>query len=594
MLTVNNKFRGLFTPDHMVSHGNRSRFQTNFRRIVAGRVVDWKLCCAIFVSLLCPREAWSAPPTLTNIFPAGGQRGSKVTVTCAGTFTWPVQVSSPGIDAVPKTESGQLEITIPGDLAADRVWIRLFNAEGASSTFPFLIGSLKEILEQEPNNKPREAQVISDAEITVNGTLKDAEVDCFAVPLRAGQTLVAAVDAHTRLGSPMDSILQIVSPNGTVLAENHDDLKLDPRLAFTAKTDGQYIVRLFAFPATPDTSIRFNGSANHIYRVTLTTGPLITHAVPLSTSLSNPGTVSATGWNLPGDVTLGIVPFGGARLTNHQEFEVIDELRRSPDSRIGFAMTADSVLSTRVRLVRESVMSNLTREDAKSPMTIPLSASVTGCLKSRRQADEYRIPLKKGEQVVISVESRSIDLPLDPVMKFADPTGAPIAEIDDSGPTRDPAITHATTQDGEYRLTVSDRFRLGGDRCWYLLTVRPDQPDFELSLAADALTVAPDKPTEFAVKVQRRGPAGEPFGPISIQAVGLPEGVTSSTAISEATGPTATEVKLTLSTTGPAFSGSICITGKANQPKEMERFARTPARLGVAFETVWLTAVPKP
>jgi len=82
-------------------------------------------------------------------------------------------------------------------------------------------------------------------------------------------------------------------------------------------------------------------------------------------------------------------------------------------------------------------------------------------------------------------------------------------------------------------------------------------------------------------------------GPITIQAVGLPPGVTAPPVVSEPTGPTAAAVTLKLSTTGPAFSGPLRIAGKTNQPKEIERFVRTAPRLGAVFESIWLTAVEK-
>ena len=74
----------------------------------------------------------------------------------------------------------------------------------------------------------------------------------------------------------------------------------------------------------------------------------------------------------------------------------------------------------------------------------------------------------------------------------------------------------------------------------------------------------------------------------------LPEGITASSAISESAGPGATEVKLSLSSSGASFFGPVRFVGKASQPKAIERFVRTPARLGVAFEMFWLTAVAKP
>jgi hypothetical protein len=549
---------------------------------------------SLMLCLFAARDGWSAAPTLTSLFPAGGQRGSKITVTCTGSFTWPVKVWAPGIEVIPTADSGKVEITIPADLAADRVWIRLYNEEGASVIQPFLIGGLKELQEVEPNDKLREAQDISESHVTVNGTLKSAEVDCFKVSLRAGQTLVAAVDANTRLGSPMDAILQIVSPEGIVLAENHDDLKLDPRLPFTSKTDGQYIVRVFAFPSAPDTTIRFSGSANHIYRLTLTTGPFVTHVVPLSAPLVDPGLVTAVGWNVPADMKLNVFPFGGSRLSGDQEFEVLDELRRLPDARLGFAFAVDSSPGCRVRLTPHPAILRPADHAPDRPMTLPIPSSVTSCLKTRRQADDYVIQLVKGQHIVISAEARSLNLALDPMLKLTDPTGGVISDVDDTGPTRDSVIAHTAAKDGDYRLTVSDRFRQGGDRCWYLLTVRLDEPDIELSVTTDSLVVPADKPAELTIKVQRRGKAGEPVGQMTIQAIGLPDGVTTSSVISDPTGPTSTEVKLSLTSTGMPFSGPIRIVGRSDLPKKLERFARTPAKLDVSFETIWLTAIKAP
>lgn len=546
------------------------------------------------LSLIPSKTSLSAPPTLNHLFPSGGQRGSKVIVTCSGTFTWPTKIWSPGVEAVPKTESGQLEVSIPADLPTDRIWIRLYNDEGASTLQPFLIGSLNEIGEVEPNDRPGTPQVVADTSVTINGLLKERDVDCFAVRLEAGQTLVSAVDANTRIGSPMDAILQVVSPVGIVLAENHDDLKLDPRLPFTATQAGTYVVRLFAFPAAPGADIRFSGGASFIYRLTLTTGPYVTHPIPLSVPLDNPGSVGVAGWNIPDETRLNVVPFGGGKLAELGEFEILDEMRRSPDARIGFAFSPNFPCTTRVRMTPYAVESAFSHLEANGPKTIQVSSSVTGCLRLRRQTDAYRIPLSKGQQVVISVEARGLDLPLDPVMKLSDPAGSAIADVDDTGSTRDALIAYTAATDGEYRLTIRDRFGQESDRNWYLLTVRNDEPDFDMAVATDAIVISPDKPTEIAVKVKRSGPKVESLGPITIEAVGLPANVTSTPVISEVTGATASEVKLILTSDGSQFSGPIRIIGKANQTKVIERSARTIARLGVSFETLWLTVIAKP
>ena len=159
----------------------------------------WTWVVALVASLLPATLLPAAPPTLSHLFPAGGQRGTKVTVTASGSFTWPVRVWAPGLEATPTADSGKIDITIPADLPADRIWLRLFSAEGASATFPFQVGTLPEILEKEPNNSPKTAQKLEGTSLLVNGILEGADVDTFAVELQAGQTLVAAVEANTAL-----------------------------------------------------------------------------------------------------------------------------------------------------------------------------------------------------------------------------------------------------------------------------------------------------------------------------------------------------------------------------------------------------------
>lgn len=549
----------------------------------------------IVIAVSIPATVYAAPPTLSHLFPAGGQRGTKVVVTCSGTFDpWPVSVWAPGVDLVPGTEAGKLEISIPPDLAADRVWILLYNAEGASTAVPFLIGGLKEMNEVEPNNSPRNAQAIAETSVTINGVLDGADVDGFAVQLTAGQTLVADVDANNQLGSPMDAILQIASPDGTVVAENHDEVELDPRLAFTATKSGTYIVRLFAFPAAPDTTIAFRGGANYIYRLTLTTGPYVTHAVPMSVAQAELGSVEVFGWNIPPNTRLPLVPFGATRLADSPEFETLADLRNTPDARLGLAFAPNFAGAARVRLAPHAVVPVIAQTDANNPLVLTPPSAVTGRLMLPRQTDVFRVPLKKGQQVVIAAESRSIESPLQPVLRLTDPAGAVVANVDDPAPSRASITTHVAALDGDYELSVRDRFRQCGDRCFYRLTIRLEEPDFELSASADALVVVPDKPTDLVVNVHRRSPPGVTVGPITIDAVDLPPGITAPAVVSEPTGESATKVTLTFSTTGPAFSGRIRIEGTTDQPKEIKRLARTPPKFGACFETLWLTGIAKP
>jgi hypothetical protein len=77
-----------------------------------------------------------------------------------------------------------------------------------------------------------------------------------------------------------------------VAAQNHDAVGLDPQLVFAAPKDGRYLVRLFAFPSEPNSTIGFAGTDNYAYRLTLTTGadvePDLPAAPVIATDASRP------------------------------------------------------------------------------------------------------------------------------------------------------------------------------------------------------------------------------------------------------------------------------------------------------------------
>src|SRR5262249_59121116 len=131
------------------------------------------------------------------------------------------------------------------------------------------------------------------------GLGKDGDVDVFAVELKKGQTLVASVMAHTVLRSPMDGVLQILSVDGFLLAQDDDFHGLDPQIVFPVPKDGRYLVRVFAFPQVPTAAIKFAGGDKFIYRLTLTTGPFADYAFPLAVSRAAPGDLHVVCWHLP-------------------------------------------------------------------------------------------------------------------------------------------------------------------------------------------------------------------------------------------------------------------------------------------------------
>src|SRR4051812_29424531 len=80
--------------------------------------------------------AGAAEPTLKQLYPLGGQRGTTVAVTATGAAEpWPPQVwtDTPGLAIRAEKEKGKLTVEIAPDAPVGPHLVRLFNAQGASA-----------------------------------------------------------------------------------------------------------------------------------------------------------------------------------------------------------------------------------------------------------------------------------------------------------------------------------------------------------------------------------------------------------------------------------------------------------------------------
>ncbi len=448
-------------------------------------------------------------PKLDHLFPSGGQRGQTIVVKAEGSFDpWPptVWVEGRGVSVEPSADKGQLSIQVAPDAPPGVAWIRLYNDEGASALRPFVVGTVSELVEVEPNDDPAKAQAIDSPAVTINGRLaKSGDVDGFAVELKAGQTLVASLLGNRVLGSPMDALLQVATPKGFVLAHVDDDHGFDPQLAFTAPSDGTYVVRTFAFPATPNSSIRFAGSDDFIYRLTLTTGGFVDYPAPLAVPRDDPGAVEVVGWNVPEEAR---------SLPVQQE-------RRSDD----VAVLAHPALanSAEVPLVPYPAVLEREPNPADSPQAIDLPVSLTGRIEPKGDADVYRFTARKDEKRLFRVASRSLGFPLDPILRVLDANGKVVTEADDTGrDSRDVELLFTAPADGDYRILVRDLNGRGGPRFVYRLDAIRPEPDYRLSVASDHFTLNPDKALEIPVTIALENGFE---GNVLLTIEGLPEGV---------------------------------------------------------------------
>jgi len=524
---------------------------------------------------LVAAAATTAPPTVTGLFPAGGQRGQTVEVTAAGTFDrWPPQVwvDRPDVEIKPAKDKGKLTIAVGADAEPGVRWLRLHDQDGAAALRPFIVGVLPEVQEKEPNDDFKKPQALQATAVTVNGRLaKAGDVDCFALPLRQGQTLVAAVEANRTLGSPMDGVVQVLSADGFVLAENNDYHGLDPQVVFPVPRDGTYVVRLFAFPAVPDSGIRFAGAETFIYRLTLTTGGFADHAFPLAVAQADAGAVTLAGWNIPDAAArVNLAPAGDRERVTvfHPQAAGSAAIQRPPHPAVVAAPG----------------------NDRQHPQPITLPVTISGRLDRRAAVQAYQFDARKGQKLAVRSEARTLGFALVPVLRVTDAAGKQLAQAEAAKLDRDPELAFTVPADGQYRVEVRDLHDAGGPRYLYLLHVLPAEPEVALTLARDRLVLTPGKPLDVAITIERRHGFNRE---LEITVEGLPQGVTAATVQA---GPAASAKTVTLRLTaeaGTVASASVRVVGKAKGQEGAGWVVQAPVEgTSAVLPQVWLTVPP--
>jgi Bacterial pre-peptidase C-terminal domain len=509
------------------------------------------------------------PPKVERLFPPGGARGSVVEAKVVGAAgDGPLQVwSNHGqLTFAFSEKSDAVSVTIPEDAIAGVHLLRFHNEHGATDLRPFVVGLIPELLETEPNNRLIESTAVESAAATVNGVLqKSGDVDLFAVTLKRGTTLVAIVEANQHLGSPMDASLELLDENGVVLAANDDDHGVDPLIAYDVAADGTYYVRIYAFPAAPNSTINLAGAANYVYRLSISSGPVVSHTIPAVVNSSGETTCQLHGWNVDEQLPVVVVP--GA---TENTFMIVDNL----------------TIPYRVGIVHHGTESEVTG----SPQTLAVPSSVTGVISVAGEEDTWHVNARKGQNVTLRVDARSMYSLLDPVLRIENDQGKVIKEADDrSKQNLDAEATVTWPADGRYSVKINDRYGSGGERHFYVLSCEETLPAFSATLKSSVFVLPDDKALELPVSIDRVNGFD---GAITASVESLPEGLLCESVVSESKGDSAKSVTLKITrqeNASASFQGAIRIRCVV-ESSDTDRFATAPIEnLQATTTNIWLT-----
>jgi hypothetical protein len=178
-------------------------------------------------------------PFITSVFPLGGPEGS---MTIAEVGGWNLPWDYVVLDTWPG----------PG-----RIRQTTWNSAGPrTNTIHYAVGELPECIETEPDDGTEQQIPLP---MIVNGRISGAgEVDVFRFEGRIGKEIVAEVQAR-RLGSPLDSLLQLTDAAGNVLAWNDDHMDKGAGLV-THQADSYVRAKL---PASGAYSVRVSDAQGH-------------------------------------------------------------------------------------------------------------------------------------------------------------------------------------------------------------------------------------------------------------------------------------------------------------------------------------------
>lgn len=525
--------------------------------------------------------AMGAPPTLEHFYPAGAQKGAATAITATGTFpNWPTQVwcDSPGVHFTPAKEAGHFSVQVDQSALAGPHLVRLFTSDGASAPRLFIVSDQREISEAEPNDELAKAQVISPLPATINGQLeKGGDVDSFVVKLGAGQTLVASLQGR-RLGSAIDPMLHLLDAAGVQQAFSQDDVGLDPLLVFTAKTAGNYVLRVSAFAFPPAADIHLAGGKNAVYRLSVTTGAFPRYASPAAIARGQKGVVRLHGWNLPKPLDLNV----DATFAAPWQDELLVPIS-----------SAESPLHLQLVDSPASEAGPTTRP--AEPLSLPIS--VTGRIPAPHQEPRFAFKGGRGQRWVISATCAALGSAFDPVIRIEDAKGKTIAQDDDGGGRPNAALEWAVPADGEYTVAVSDRYRQGGDGYVYQLEIRRPRPTIQGVLDVGEYRVMPGQSVPVHVKLARK--EGFTQGLI-VTAASLPAGVSCTAAEVAASGAEATISIAAAPNAAPANGPfKIILLGLDPQhpfsrPATLSLDGATGQELIPQTQDLWITIPPAP
>lgn len=469
---------------------------------------------ALLGGLLFSLLAEAVSPSLVTIMPRGIPRGAETEVTLVGdnlADAVDIMFHDTGIELVSITpqedgKAAKAVLRVAADCPVGAHGIRVRTRTGVSILKLLSVGALPEIQEAEPNNKPGEAADVA-LGTTINGVVTSEDVDYFAVTLNPGDRVAVEVEA-LRLGDVLfDPKLRLFGPEGheRVSADDTQLFRQDAGFVYTSTEAGKHHIVV--------SEAAYGGGGNFYYRLHVGQFPRPLAVSPMGgapgsevqlTWLGDPGTTAQT-VKVP-EATQGVI-----------------QLAAMTDA--GIAPTSVPFRATALPGVLEVEPNNAVAEATAGAA----AGAFDGVIGAEGDVDFFRFDGTAGQVFDVRVWARALGSPLDSVLVVHNPDGSALGSDDDAAAV-DSKVRVTLPADGSYLVSVRDHLKRGGDTFAYRVEITAVAPALTVNLLENrpvSSVIPKNNYTYLLANVARQ----DFDGPIKVELLGLPEGVTASTPV---------------------------------------------------------------
>lgn len=383
--------------------------------------------------------------------------------------------------------------------------LRVVTPNGVSNPLNILVGDIPEQYEEEPNNDAGQTKPLN-LPVTINGVKSSSEdIDHFRFLAKKGQRIFCEVNA-SRIGSPLDSFLELKDENGKEVARNDIANGLDSMIDYQVEKDGEYVLSL--------RDLRYKGGGNYFYRLSIGVLPYLDTIFPLGGKRGSQSNLQVNGKNI-GNI-------------NSIQFAV------APDAPIGFRnirITPSSGISTNPQLFDVDDLNELTESEENNETAtadaVSLPIIINGKMNEDGDIDYFAFEAKNGQRFVFEVFAKRLGTKLDGFLELLDPQGN-VIKLNDDTVGAEARIDHRFDADGRYQIAIRDLSNLGGDEYAYRLKIQPIEKNLAASVNFDNPRIAPNGSTPLQFNISRSGGLS---GAVRIELQNLPHGISHSPAI---------------------------------------------------------------